>query len=63
MAPFLYRCPNTGRQVQGLRAITADANEGAGEGSQRYQAVECLACAQVHFVDPATGKVLGGEEA
>jgi hypothetical protein len=25
----------------------------------RYEAVQCSACASLHFVSPATGKVLG----
>jgi hypothetical protein len=56
MAPFLYRCPATGRQVQGFSATDLP------EGSEEYEAVTCLACAQIHFVNPGTGKVLGGED-
>jgi len=27
-----------------------------------YHAVECTACQRTHFVNPATGKVLGQED-
>ena len=56
MAPFLYRCPNTGRQVQGFHAADADDDQ------ERYESVTCLACAQLHFVNPKNGKVLGADE-
>jgi hypothetical protein len=56
VAPFLYRCPNAGRQVQGFTAD--DSNEALNV----YQSVECLACAQLHFVNPSNGKVLGADD-
>ena len=56
MAPFLFRCPNTGYLVQGFIA------EDAGEESESYQAITCLACQQAHLVNPATGKVLGKDD-
>ena len=56
MAPFLYRCPNTGRQVQGFVA------DDPTEDSDEYQSVTCLACAQTHFVNPNTGNVLGEDD-
>jgi hypothetical protein len=53
MPPFLYRCPNTGLQVQGFIAeeLTVDADT--------FETIICLACRQSHLVNPATGKVLG----
>ena len=30
--------------------------------SDEYQSVTCLACAQMHFVNPNTGKVLGADD-
>jgi len=53
MPPFLYRCPNTSNKVQGYIAdeVQDDPNS--------YEPITCLACRQVHFVNPATGKVLG----
>lgn len=53
MPPFLYRCPNTGDNVQ---AWAADDHE---DDEMTYVQVTCLACAQVHLVNPKSGKVLG----
>ena len=49
--PFLYRCPVTGMNVQGL---TSD-DEASANGDIRYQTVKCLACGQLHFVNPSEG--------
>ena len=57
MAPtFLYCCPNTAQTVQGWSAdeVTDDDTS--------YQSIACLACAQLHLVNPKTGKVLGAKE-
>jgi hypothetical protein len=56
MAPFLFRCPNVGLQVQGWRA------EDASQIDDAYETVICTACAQVHLVNPATGRVLGEDD-
>jgi len=56
VAPFLYRCPNTGYRVQGFAAEDASADP------KSYQAITCLACQQTHLVNPTTGKVLRGED-
>ncbi len=53
MALFLYRCPNTGLNVQGF---TADDPT---EEDTGYKIMSCTACARVHSVNPKTGKVLG----
>ena len=55
MPPFMYRCPNTGDLVQGFVA-----EEMSGDASS-IEPVTCLICLQVHYVNPATGKVLGEE--
>jgi hypothetical protein len=57
MAPFLFRCPNTGFRVQGWGAddVSDDARE-------TYETVNCQACRQVHLVNPTTGKVLGSDD-
>jgi hypothetical protein len=52
--PILFDCPQTGHKVQGMIAEETFAGR-----EPRYEAVACLACAGVHFVDPAHGKVLG----
>jgi hypothetical protein len=57
MAPFIYRCPNTGSNVQGWVA-----DDPAEEDDEAFEAVMCTACARVHRVNPKTGKVLGAEE-
>ena len=54
MPPFLYRCPNTGFRVQGFVA------DDVSKGPESYEAVTCIACQQVHLVNPTSGKVLGG---
>jgi hypothetical protein len=53
MAPFLYRCPNTGFHVQGWSADEEPENGG------RFEIVTCLACGRPHLVNPKTGRVLG----
>jgi hypothetical protein len=55
VAPFFYRCPTTGLNVQGWFADDVTA-----EG-ETYQTVTCLACQQVHLVNPATNKILGAD--
>jgi hypothetical protein len=57
MAPFLYRCPNTGRTVQAW--AVDDFNE---DDDKPYQGITCLGCAQAHLVNPKTGKILGAED-
>ena len=53
---FLYRCPNTGQNVQGW-----SADEVTGDGDT-YQSFPCIACTRVHLVNLKTGKVLGEQE-
>jgi len=52
MIAFVFKCPNTGLQVQSWRSGTAMAGD-------YFEAVECTACKRVHFVDPRNGKVPG----
>ena len=55
MVAFLYRCPITGEHVQGWTELDcSDANE--------YETVHCLACQQIHLINPATGKVVDDEQ-
>ena len=53
MAAVLYRCPDTGLNVQGWFADDGAASEG-----EVYEAMTCPACTRVHLVNPATGRVL-----
>ena len=54
IAPFIYRCPNTGMKVQGWVA-----DEPTDDGADTYESVSCLVCTRVHLVNPKTGKVIG----
>ena len=56
MATFRYRCPNTSLKVQGFIADEVSDDPNA------YETITCLACRQVHAVNPASGKVLGADE-
>ena len=56
MPAIMFRCPNTGRHVHEWFADDAEY------GDDTYHSVTCLACQQVHMVNPTTGKVLGVEE-
>ncbi len=55
MPPFMYRCPNTSRRVQGFIAEEVSADD-------TYESVTCVMCQQVHLVNPATGKILGEDD-
>jgi hypothetical protein len=55
MAVFVYRCPNTGFNVQGFTA------DDPGDESS-YVPVTCTICNRVHLVNPASGKVLAADD-
>ena len=57
MTTFLYRCPNTDKNVQNWIA-----EEASSEHADTYLPVQCHACRQLHYVSPATGKVLGNDD-
>jgi hypothetical protein len=57
MAPRLFLCPTTGHPVQGWFA-----DNGSEDDAETYEGVACLACGQVHMVNPRTGKVLAADE-
>jgi len=57
MPPFIYRCPNRGFRVQGF--APDDESESADEV---FVGVTCLACGLMHFVNPKTGKTVGGSD-
>ena len=57
MPPFVYRCPNTGMNVQGW--VADDPIKGEGE---TYQSITCTICTRLHLVDPKTGRLLGADE-
>ena len=53
---FLYRCPNTGQNVQGWSADEVTDKD------DTYQSFQCVACTRVHLVNLKTRKVLGERE-
>jgi hypothetical protein len=55
MAPFIYRCPNTGFRVQGF----APDNEESEGADDVFLGVTCLMCGSVHLINPKTGKTAG----
>ena len=57
MAPFLFRCPNTGLRVQGYAA-----DDGSEAERDTYENVTCLACRGLRMVNPKTGEVLGSDD-
>jgi len=56
MAPFLFRCPKTGFNVQAW--IADDPGE---RNDDSYETIRCTACTRFHLVNPRSGKVLGAE--
>ena len=58
MAVVVITCPNTGERIRGIVKNVANAHT-----PERFELVECLACWQIHYVSPATGKVLGQDKA
>ena len=51
--PILFKCPNTGMNVQHWLAETSKA------APDLHVSVTCPACAKVHFIQSSTGKLLG----
>jgi hypothetical protein len=51
MTPFVYHCPIVDRQVGATTAEDPD------KIADEYQCLLCPACAQLHYVNPRTGKV------
>ena len=56
MMRFIYRCPRTGLQVQGMLEEHVPEDEGT------FAGVSCAACGSVHLVNPRTGRTLGSEK-
>ena len=56
MVPFIYRCPTTGFNVQGLFADAV-----AADNTETYESVSCPVCTRVHLVNRATGRTLGDD--
>jgi hypothetical protein len=56
MAQLVFKCPGTGMNVQHWLEETRP-----GEQYPVYESVVCKACTRIHFIDRATGKLLGAE--
>ncbi len=54
MSHILYRCPKTSMNVQAWLH-----DEPAPDQLRDFEIVTCPACTQMHFVNRATGKLLG----
>jgi hypothetical protein len=54
MRNFIYRCPETGLNVQG----SVDDEDAE---LKQYVAQVCLACGRVHTLNPRTGKLMSEE--
>jgi len=54
----VYRCPRTGLKVQGWFTNEVSAKDEA-TYEVTYEGLKCPACARVHPVNRATGRVLG----
>lgn len=57
MATIVFRCPDTGLQIQGSIAEDPICFD-----DQSYETVSCSACGQIHLVNPKTGKVIGEDD-
>jgi hypothetical protein len=58
MAQLMFKCPHTGMNVQHWLEETEPD-----ERHPIYEAVICKACTRIHFINSATGKLLGEEQA
>jgi hypothetical protein len=54
MPGFIFRCPDTGLNVQGWAADDPTERD-----DDAYEPVTCVACTRIHAVNPKTGRVLG----
>ena len=57
MAPFIYRCPRTGLQVQGFGPLPDHLTDG-----EIYEPMTRTACGRIHLVNLKSGKVLESPE-
>jgi hypothetical protein len=56
MAPFVFRCPATGFNVQ--HQLDDDPDISATE----FEGITCPACTRIHLVNRKTGKLLGQDD-
>jgi hypothetical protein len=55
MATLIYTCPSTDLKVQHWQDEDQDVPE------NEYEAVTCLACSRIHFLNRKTGRLLGNQ--
>ncbi len=55
---FLYRCPTTGHNVQGILRDKPSPDD-----TSIYETVTCAVCYRVHLVNPSSGHVAGTDRA
>jgi hypothetical protein len=56
MAPFIFRCPATGLNVQYRLDDDPDISD------NEYEGVMCPSCTKMHLLNRKTGKVLGQDD-
>jgi hypothetical protein len=56
MASVVFRCPNTLKKTQGWTV------DDPSDDSDAYVPQQCIACRQIHYVNPKSGQVLGDAE-
>jgi hypothetical protein len=56
MAPFIFRCPASGLNVQHQTDDDPDISE------NEYVGVMCPACTNMHLLNRKTGKLLGQDD-
>lgn len=56
MATFMYRCPLKGVRTHAWIADDVQAST----GEHDYVSVPCVACQQLHLINPRTGALAGG---
>lgn len=59
MPSFLYRCPKTGKDVEGF---VPDEPSHDRRFDDDFEVIVCNECKGLHWVDTKTGKVLGAKE-
>jgi hypothetical protein len=57
MLPLIFRCPNTGLNVQAW--ITDDPTKA---DDDTFEQATCTACTRLHLINPKTGEVLGTDD-
>ncbi len=56
LRPFLFRCPTTEQDVQGLLTTELEPAD-----TDRYVPVECAACNGIHLINPITHRSISDD--